>query len=131
MTRVKGNGLDLTSAVNDLLMQYGDAINDVVADVLPIVAKDTVRMLNSVSPHRTGKYSKGWRVLDWRKSKNYTGVTVHNKDRYQLTHLLELGHARRGGGRVDAYEHIGPVDEWAKNKLLEDVAMKIRGITLK
>ena len=50
-------------------------------------------------------------------------MVVHSRNRYQLTHLLEKGHAERGGGRVKAMPHIGPAEEKGI-RMLEDSIRK-------
>ena len=119
--------IDLTTQVNQLLKEYGDEVNKVVDEVLPQVAKETVEMLKATSPRRTGKYARSWLIQNWKNSQHYTGVTIHNS-RGELTHLLEFGHAKQNGGRVQAEPHIDPANEFAQNKLVNLVSTKIRGI---
>ena len=53
-------------------------------------------------------------------------VTVHSKNRYQIAHLLEHGHAKRGGGRVAARPHIAPAEENGIRQLEEEIERGIR-----
>ena len=54
-------------------------------------------------------YKKGWTVTAKRRNRRDTEQIVHNKTQYQLTHLLEFGHATRNGGRTKEFPHIGKV----------------------
>lgn len=85
------------------------------------VAKNAVDELRQKSPKLTGDYRKGWRV-----KKVGNNVVIHNKTDYQLTHLLEKGHAKAGGGRVPAKVHIAPVEERAVNDYLERVERAVQ-----
>ncbi|CUB53064.1 hypothetical protein BN2127_JRS10_02127 [Bacillus subtilis] len=75
------------------------------------VADVAVNKLQQNSPKKTGAYRKGWR-----KKKEGNGVVIHNTQG-QLTHLLEKGHAKVGGGRVPAQVHIRPVEEYVINEV--------------
>jgi len=85
------------------------------------LGKEAVKELKSNSPKDTGDYRKGWRL-----KKEKDKVTVHNKTAYQLTHLLEKGHANRDGGRTSAQPHIGPVEERVVAEFIERVESDIQ-----
>jgi len=73
--------------------------------------KDGRAYLRANSPKKSGAYAKGWSdKVEENAEGSYTG-TVYNKNHYQLTHLLEKGHAKRNGGRVQGIPHIEPAFE--------------------
>jgi len=115
--------LNLTEAVNDILTEYGDAAMEAVKTVVPQVGKEAVKKLRADSPKDTGGYSKGWKATT-RTSRLSTTVTIYNKDHYQVAHLLEHGHAKRGGGRTAPIAHIKPVEDWAN----EEVTKRLREV---
>lgn len=95
------------------LQKEMEKYSSLVSEEFEAAKKDTsnelVKELKANSPEKTGNYAKGWRM-----KKTSKGYIVHNKTDYQLTHLLEKGHARRGGGRdVKARVHIRPAEEKA------------------
>ena len=54
-------------------------------------------------------------------------VVVHSKKQYRLTHLLEFGHAKRGGGRTKAQPHIAPAEKAGFDLLLSEVEKGVKG----
>jgi hypothetical protein len=84
-------------------------------------AKKLVQDLKLISPEAEGNYKKGWRVKS--QGKKYI---VHNATNYHLTHLLEHGHAKIGGGRVQAQIHIAPAEDRALANYVELVERELR-----
>lgn len=106
------------------------AVNEGVRET----AETAVKVLKQGGPYeeRTGEYTKGW-TYDIRATKaaRVTGLdqySVHNKKKYQLTHLLENGHQSRDGGRVRAFSHIGPANELVGQLAISNVGKRIRGM---
>lgn len=123
---------ELQKQMNELLSEYGDEIISAVDDVLPKVCKQVVTFLKATSPKRTGAYADDWTFSKQKKgegiSMSLRGYTIHNKDHYYLTHLLEYGHASRDGGRTKAVPHIAEAEKEAARLLEDAVLQEIRKI---
>ena len=101
----------LAATVMKELEDYADLAN---ADMKAAVRKagNTVRNeIKSGAPSRTGKYAASWTVKTERETSQALELVVHSRNRYQLAHLLEFGHAKRGGGRVAARPHIAAAEQ--------------------
>lgn len=94
---------EIVLAVRTYTEEVGAAIEEAVKETAQAMAAD----LRETSPKKTGEYAKGW---TYRKEAPGS-YRVYNKKKPQLTHLLEHGHAKRGGGRVEGRPHIKPAEE--------------------
>ena len=103
--------------LQNMLDQYGDQAFKALGEIAEDVAKDAKKMVKSGSPRRTGKYKSGWSTQA-DTSAISTTVTVYNKNKPGLPHLLEFGHALRGGGRTGGVSHIAPTEEWASEEVV-------------
>ena len=115
----------LAQAVADALEEFQE---ETMADVKASVkdaAKACVKELHTTSPELTGSYRSGWQARTAYDGPLDIRLQVYNKTDYQLTHLLEDGHANVDGGRTPAYPHIGPAAENAADLLGMDVTMKV------
>lgn len=79
------------------------------------------------APKKTGAYSKSWTVKTTKETSESLELIVHSPKKYQLAHLLEKGHAKRGGGRTKAIPHIAPAEEKAVKDLEADIKRALGG----
>ena len=119
-------GIDLERAVKDILQDYSVGVSKAAAEAVQEVTKEATKKLRQTSPKRKGRYAKGW-TGKVEKTTTTVEATVYGKTgTYQLAHLLEHGHARRGGGRkVDGIVHIKPVEEWAISEVEKRIREKV------
>ena len=123
-----GITVDLQKQVDAILTEYDAKVMSVADEVITEVAKEASKKLRQTSPKDTGKYAKGW-TYQVEKGRITKTATVYGKrDTYPLAHLLEFGHAKRNGGRVEGIEHIKPVEEWAAKELEERIKRRIEGL---
>ncbi|MCM3628801.1 phage head closure protein [Paenibacillus glycanilyticus] len=119
-------------SIDDLAKEITKAIAEYTADVTKGIEKEiddssklAVKAISDNSPERTTMYAKGWR-----RKKITSGGTVkyivYNKAKPGLTHLLEFGHVKRGGGRVEAKPHIRKQYDAIVPKMLDRIKSIIK-----
>lgn len=117
---------NLASAIEDILEQYEGDVEDLNAETVKEVVKLGVKAVKSNSGvfGGTGKYANGWtsQVETGRMSAQ---GTIYNKKVPGLPHLLEHGHAKRGGGRVPGRVHIAPVQDEIEKAFREELEKRL------
>lgn len=119
---------DLTKAIMKELEDWADVTEEAAFKGLHTTATRAAEKLHSADPSGSGEwgswaeYNADWKVKSERSNKRgVSQMVVHNAKHYQLTHLLENGHALRNGGRSRAFPHIAPVAEEAERELLDNI----------
>ncbi|MCH4007667.1 MAG: HK97 gp10 family phage protein [Eubacterium sp.] len=107
----------LADAINKELKEYAKSTSESVKDAVKKTGKSVRKDISDAAPKRTGAYAKSWSVKTTKETSTSLQVTVYSRNRYQLAHLLEHGHAKRGGGRVAARPHIAPAEERGEKQL--------------
>ena len=108
----------LADAVQKELAVWKDDVDEAVVAAVNSTTKHAVRQLRQKSPVLTGDYRRGWTSVKTTDQKGRYVKTVCNRpSEYRLTHLLEKGHKKTGGGTVPAVVHIQPVREDAADEL--------------
>lgn len=118
---------ELTAAVTEVLESYRQDVTDGLKREIKTVAKECKRDIQENSPEQTGSYRKGWQDKVAYESDEDIRIIVRNRTDYQLTHLLEHGHAKVNGGRVEGKPHIGPAEQRSEKKLLKRVKVVVKG----
>lgn len=117
---------NLADAVMEGLKEYADLTTDGMKKSVKDAGTTVRKEIQQTAPKKTGAYAKSWAVKKMKETSNSLTVTVHSKNRYQLSHLLEHGHAKRGGGRTRAFPHIAPAEEKGITQLEEDIERCIK-----
>ena len=115
----------LASEVMSGLEEYAELAAGVLKKEIQEAGKTAKKQIEETAPRKTGRYAKSWAVKKVSDTSNSLEVTVHSKTRYMLTHLLENGHAKRGGGRVAAIPHIAPAEEAAVQSLERNIEREL------
>ena len=118
---------EMDNAIMDELEKYADLAADELKAAVKETAASVRKDIQAGAPVDTGKYKKSWSVNNVREDSESIELVVHSRNRYQIAHLLEHGHAKRGGGRVAAKPHIASAEQRGNEKLVQTIEQKLKG----
>ena len=102
---------NLADEIMTCLQEYAELADDAMKKAVKKTATSVKKEISANAPKDTGAYSKSWTTKKVNENSHSLQMTVHSKSHYQLAHLLEKGHAKRNGGRVQGKPHIAPAEE--------------------
>lgn len=117
----------MAAAIMEGLTEYADLATEDMKKAVKKAGTAVRKDIQANAPSDTGAYAKSWSVKNTKETANSLELTVYSRNRYQLAHLLEFGHARRGGGRVAGKAHIAPAEEDAVTVLEQEIEKALGG----
>lgn len=119
---------DLAAEIADALAAYSKEVVEKIDISSERIGKAAVKKLRAVKfKSGTGEYSKSWTMKTEKEFSQPSKRIIHVKaPHYRLTHLLEHGHAKVGGGRVEGIPHIRPAEEEVIREFTREVEEAIK-----
>lgn len=121
----------ISDAIKGLLDEYQEGVIESLGEVVQKVSKAGAQALADSSNNtfhdvhlKKGRYGSGWTSVVSSDRLSVKG-TLYNKKYPGLPHLLENGHAKRGGGRVAGKPHIAPIEQKLEEDFTQEVIQKL------
>ena len=109
------------------LEEYADLATEDMKKAVKLAGSTVRKEIQQTAPKNTGAYAKSWRTKTTKETSSTMEVTVYSPSKYMLAHLLEHGHAKRGGGRVAAKPHIAAAEEKGEAELEREIQKALGG----
>ena len=116
----------MEKAIMDELKEYADLATSDMKSAVQETAKSVRKDIQAGAPVKTGAYKRSWSVKKMNENAYSLTMVVHSRNRYQIAHLLEHGHAKRNGGRTRAIPHIAPAEKRGEEELTRKIKEKLK-----
>ena len=116
----------LADDIQKILDEYEGDVRNLSKEAVRKIGQKGVQALQSSSGvfGGTGKYASGW-ASKVEETRMGAKATLYNGKVPGLPHLLEFGHAMRGGGRVSGKVHIKPVEDELINAFEQELEREL------
>ena len=114
---------DLAAEIMQGLTEYSDLAEQEMEKAVRKTARSVKAEIMSNAPKKTGEYAADWRTSQVEKTSRKLKLVVHSPKHYSRVHLLEKGHAKRNGGRVEGIPHVAPAEQHGE-EILEQLIKK-------
>ena len=110
----------LADAIAQAVREYTEPVIEAIGEEVKSTADKILKEVKATAPIRTGEYAKGFGKSDKSLPGNRRYV-VWNRKHYRRVHLLEFGHAKRNGGRVDGIPHLRPAHDKFADEMVDNI----------
>ena len=113
---------NLNAKISSILQEYADEVSVNCGNAVKKVGQAGATALRQQSRSTfggSGRYASGW-SSQYTEGRLSSSAVIYN-NHPGLPHLLENGHAKRGGGRVSGRAHISVVEEELVNQFQREV----------
>lgn len=130
MQQTKISPDELTQTLKQVYQTYSDEVLKTVDTAVKETGEETAKNLKGAGDfrNRSGKYRRGWKVQITEGRLGLSATVYQGAKPTNLTSWLEFGHAKAGGGRVQAHPHIAEANEQAQKTLVETITKKVEAI---
>lgn len=118
--------------IREILNEYHEEVNNNIEETVDEVAKEALTVLKENAPindklKKTKHYRDSLKIKKGKSTFVSCSRILHSDKQYQLTHLLENGHATVNGGRTRAFPHFKPTQDFIEETLPKKAKEKIGG----
>lgn len=99
---------ELANAVMKELDDYAKLVTEDMKKAVKKAGTSVKKEIQANAPKDSGAYAKSWSVKNMKENSHALELTVYSRNRCQLAHLLEFGHAKREVG-VSPEGRISPL----------------------
>lgn len=115
----------LAKEINKSLKDYAYLAGNELKSCIVELGNEVRDEIKDNAPVKTKKYRASWKSTKKRESANSIEVVVQSRNKYQLTHLLEFGHAKKNGERTKAIPHIEPATRNLEERITQKLEEKM------
>lgn len=116
----------MADVIMEGLEEYAQLAADDMKKAVKKAGTQARKDIQENAPVKTGAYAKSWAVKTTKETANAMEIVVHSRNRYQLAHLLEFGHALKKRRQDKGISPYCSAEERAAQTLEREVEKALR-----